>query len=82
MGLQASCQGTARIHLADAEILLLAQIKNQGEKEEPGGHSGAKAPAQDVQTLQKLNLWELKTSITLLLFLLLWKMFLSDLISE
>ncbi|CAM9686926.1 unnamed protein product [Bubo scandiacus] len=38
MGLQASCQGTARIHLANAGILLLASIKNQDEKEEPGGH--------------------------------------------
>ncbi|PKU37376.1 hypothetical protein llap_12321 [Limosa lapponica baueri] len=38
MGLQASCQGTARIHLANAGILLLAPIKNQDEKEEPGGH--------------------------------------------
>lgn len=52
MGLQASCQGTARIHLVDARILLLAQIKNQDKKEEPGGHFGAKAPAQGVQTTE------------------------------
>ena len=51
MGLQASCQGTARIHLANAGILLLAPIKNQDEKEELGGHFWAKASAQGVQTL-------------------------------
>lgn len=77
MGLQASCQGTARIHLANAGILLLAPIKNQDENEEPG-QFGAKASAQGVQTLKELNLWELNTSITLFL----QKMFSSPLISE